>query len=350
MLNAKKLSSKSIAALAAVAMALLAALLTFVFTKEMMAVLITFFVMWLASYYVIVYVLEKFIYKKIKLIYKFISKEKASIKEQRFNGSLVSEKTMDEVKNDVKQWAIEKRGEIQTLQGNEAFRKEFLMNLAHELRTPIFSIQGYISTLLDGEINNPEVNEKFLERAALSADRLNSLVDDVDKISRYESNRIQIEKELFSIQVLIKEVFEELLPKAALNKISMAIKKGCESELEVYADRKKIKQVLINLIENAIKYGKEGGTVLAGIYKIDGKEILVEIADNGMGIESELASRVFERFFRTDEARAKDNQGNGLGLAIAKHIVEAHGHDLSCRSTFGKGSTFGFTLEKSLGQ
>lgn len=350
MLHLNKLSSKSIAVLASVAISLLASVLIFIFTNNYWHVLTVFFVLWLACYFCIVYVLEKYIYRNIKLIYKFISKEKESIKEKRFNGSLISEKTIDDVRTDVEIWAIEKRSEIQKLQGNEVFRKEFLMNLAHELRTPIFSIQGYIATLLDGEINNPEVNVKFLERAALSADRLSALVDDVDKISRYESNRIQIEKELFSIQALIKEVFEELLPKAALCDITMAIKKGSESEKEVYADREKIKQVLLNLIENAIKYGKDNGKILAGVYEIDQKEILVEITDNGMGIESELTGRVFERFFRTDDARAKDNKGNGLGLAIAKHIVEAHGHDMTCRSTLGKGSTFGFTLEKSLGQ
>lgn len=256
------------------------------------------------------------------------------------------DKTINEVKEDVERWAVEKRGEISRLQNNESFRKEFLMNLAHELRTPIFSIQGYIATLLDGEINNPEVNVRFLENASRSADRLSGLVDDLREISHYESQQIRLEKSDFSIQKSIKKVFAELGPLAAKKDITLSIKKGCEGDFMAWADKLRIEQVLINLVQNGIKYGINGGYIKAGIYKIDNRQILVEVTDNGMGMTHDQSLRAFERFFRTDDARTADKHGNGLGLAIVKHIIEAHQHTISCRSEKEKGTTFSFTIDQ----
>ena len=256
------------------------------------------------------------------------------------------DKTIDEVKEDVEKWAGEKKVEIARLQNNESFRKEFLMNLAHELRTPIFSIQGYIATLLDGEINNPEVNVRFLENAARSTDRLSGLVDDLREISHYESQQIRLEKTAFSIQKILKKVFEELRPLAVEKGINLSIKKGSERDFMVWADATRMEQVLINLIQNGIKYGRENGEVLAGVYPVGRKQILIEIADNGIGMKPDQSIRAFERFYRTDEARATDKVGHGLGLAIVKHIVEAHNHTISCRSEFGQGTTFSFTLDQ----
>jgi two-component system phosphate regulon sensor histidine kinase PhoR len=235
---------------------------------------------------------------------------------------------------------------LERLQSNETFRKEFLMNLAHELKTPIFSAQGYIETLLDGAINDEKQRMVFLENSSRSIDRLAALVDDLDVISKLESNRIPIDPENFVIQDLIRETFAELQQQAENKGIHLLIKKGCESAVEVSADRMKIKQVLVNLVENSIKYGKLSGETNAGIYIVDRRTVLVEITDNGIGIAEDQVSRVFERFFRTDSARSRSQGGTGLGLAIVKHIVEAHGHSVTCRSTVDVGSSFGFTLDR----
>jgi Signal transduction histidine kinase len=299
------------------------------------------------SYYLIYFIIERFIYRKIKLIYKFISQTKATKREEFYNNELLPPKTLEEVHDDVVKWATDRKVEIEQLQSNEEFRKEFLMNLAHELRTPIFSSQSYIHTLIDGAINDPNVNLLFLNNAAKSIDRLALLVNDLDDISKLESNRVPLIKRDFVIQHLIKEVFQELELKAQSKHIQLTIKKGCEvPPIQVYADESKIRQVLVNLIDNSIKYGKEHGNTTAGIYIVDDKSVYVEITDDGVGISEEHIPRVFERFYRTDTARTRAEGGTGLGLAIVKHIVEAHNHTVTCRSKVDVGSSFGFTLDR----
>jgi two-component system phosphate regulon sensor histidine kinase PhoR len=307
---------------------------------------IVFLVGSILSSYIIFQVLDRFLYRKIKLIYKFISQTKATQREEFYASEILPQKTIGQVQQDVEQWAHDRRGELESLQSNETFRKEFLMNLAHELKTPIFSAQGYIETLLDGAINDEKQRMVFLENSSRSIDRLAALVDDLDVISKLESNRIPIDPENFVIQDLIRETFAELQQQAENKGIHLLIKKGCESAVEVSADRMKIKQVLVNLVENSIKYGKLSGETNAGIYIVDRRTVLVEITDNGIGIAEDQVSRVFERFFRTDSARSRSQGGTGLGLAIVKHIVEAHGHSVTCRSTVDVGSSFGFTLDR----
>jgi two-component system phosphate regulon sensor histidine kinase PhoR len=307
---------------------------------------IVFLVGSILSSYIIFQVLDRFLYRKIKLIYKFISQTKATQREEFYASEILPQKTIGQVQQDVEQWAHDRRGELERLQSNETFRKEFLMNLAHELKTPIFSAQGYIETLLDGAINDEKQRMVFLENSSRSIDRLAALVDDLDVISKLESNRIPIDPENFVIQDLIRETFAELQQQAENKGIHLLIKKGCESAVEVSADRMKIKQVLVNLVENSIKYGKLSGETNAGIYIVDRRTVLVEITDNGIGIAEDQVSRVFERFFRTDSARSRSQGGTGLGLAIVKHIVEAHGHLVTCRSTVDVGSSFGFTLDR----
>jgi two-component system, OmpR family, phosphate regulon sensor histidine kinase PhoR len=253
-------------------------------------------------------------------------------------------KGIDEVREDVEEWAEQKKKEIETLQANENFRKEFLQNVSHELRTPIFAIQGYVDTLLNGALNNKEVNEKFLINASLNIVRLVSLLDDLDEISKIENREMIMLFEHFVIQDLIKEVFDSLELKAAEKKVKCIIKKGCEFPINVYADREKIRQVFINFTENAIKYGKEIGTVEASFYNVDGNNVLIEISDDGDGIAEEHLLRIFERFYRTDSARSRKVGGSGLGLAICKHIIEAHGQSIHVRSKVDVGSSFGFTL------
>ncbi len=307
---------------------------------------IVFLVGSVLSSYIIYQVLDRFLYRKIKLIYKFISQTKATQREEFYASEILPQKTIIQVQQDVEQWAHDRKGELERLQSNEAFRKEFLMNLAHELKTPIFSAQGYIETLLDGAINDEKQRMVFLENSSRSIDRLAALVDDLDVISKLESNRIPIDPENFVIQDLIRETFAELQQQAENKGIHLLIKKGCESAVEVSADRMKIKQVLVNLVENSIKYGKLSGESNAGVYIVDGRTVLVEITDNGIGIAEDQVARVFERFFRTDSARSRSQGGTGLGLAIVKHIVEAHGHSVTCRSTVDVGSSFGFTLDR----
>jgi two-component system, OmpR family, phosphate regulon sensor histidine kinase PhoR len=224
-------------------------------------------------------------------------------------------------------------------------RKEFLQNLSHELKTPIFAIQGYVHTLLEGALENPAVNKKFLGSTSRNIDRLVNLVGDLDEISKLESGEQLLYKENFIIQDLIKDVFESLAIKSDEKQLKMQIKKGCELPLVVFADKEKIRQVLINLIDNAIKYGKQNGAIEGSAYKIEGKKILVEISDDGLGIPEEHLGRIFERFYRTDTARSRKVGGSGLGLSICKHIVEAHDQPIHVRSTIDVGTTFGFTLD-----
>jgi two-component system phosphate regulon sensor histidine kinase PhoR len=232
------------------------------------------------------------------------------------------------------------------LKKNEQFRKEFLQNLAHEFKTPVFAIQGYVDTLLNGALENPEVNKPFLEKTSRNIDRLVNLINDLDEISKLESGEQLIYKQNFIIQELVKEVFETLSMKSEQKNIRYGIKKGCEAPLTVFADKEKIRQVILNLVENSIKYGKTGGTITASMYNTDGKHILVEISDDGIGIAEKHLSRVFERFYRTDEGRSIDITGSGLGLAICKHIIEAHGQTIHVRSREDIGTTVGFTLER----
>jgi two-component system, OmpR family, phosphate regulon sensor histidine kinase PhoR len=245
----------------------------------------------------------------------------------------------------VEKWAEQRKAEIEVLKENEVYRKEFLQNLAHEFKTPIFAIQGYVDTLLDGAMEKPEVRKKFLENASRNVDRLVNLMNDLDEISKLESGEQLLYKQNFIIQELIKEAFESLYIKLEKKHITCSIKKGSEVPVVVFADKEKIRQVLINLIENAFKYGKPDGNIIASVYKTDGEHVLIEISDDGIGIEEEHLSRIFERFYRTDAARSRDKGGTGLGLAICKHIVEAHEQTIHVRSTPDIGTTIGFTLD-----
>jgi len=248
------------------------------------------------------------------------------------------------VREDVEDWAEQRSREIEILKNNEVFRKEFLQNLSHEFKTPVFAIQGYVDTLLQGAMENPEVNKRFLEKAAKNVERLVSLIRDLDEISKLERGEIKLFKQSFVIQDLVREVFESLSWKAEQKNISFSIKKGCEKPLLVYADKEKLRHVILNLVDNAIKYGKSDGSVVASMYDTDGKNILVEISDDGIGIPEKYLDRIFERFYRTTEGRNKDATGTGLGLAICKHVIEAHGHTLHVRSKEGVGTTIGFTI------
>jgi two-component system phosphate regulon sensor histidine kinase PhoR len=244
----------------------------------------------------------------------------------------------------VEKWAEQRKEQIELLESNEAYRKQFLQNLSHEFKTPIFAIQGYVDTLLNGVIDDPVVSKKFLENAARNVDRMVNLVNDLDAITKLESGEQPLYKQNFIIQDLIKEVFETLSIKTAKRNIKCSIKKGCEQPISVFADKEKILQVLVNLVENATKYGRQDGYITASIYRTDDNHVLVEISDSGIGIAEEHLSRIFERFYRTDSGRSRNVGGSGLGLAICKHIIEAHGQTIHARSKVDVGTSIGFTL------
>ena len=343
--TSKNFSPQQLSALTALGLSIPITAGIFIFKPVWWIALLSFFIIFLGAYGLIVYTLQTFIYRKIKLIYKFIYQTKASKKEEFYYKNILPQKSIDEVREVVEDWAEQRKAEIELLQQNEAFRKEFLQNLSHELKTPIFAIQGYVDTLLNGALENADVNKKFLQSTSRNIDRLVNLVDNLDAISKLESGEQLLLKDSFVIQDLIKEVYETLSFKADEKEIKCIIKKGCDFSLTVYADKEKIRQVFINLVDNAIKYGKQSGIIEASFYKVDGARVLIEISDDGTGIAEEHLLRIFERFYRTDLARSRKVGGSGLGLSICKHIIEAHGQAIHVRSKIDVGTTFGFTLQ-----
>ncbi len=344
MFSKKSFSPQQLSAFTALIIAIPIAMGIYVFKPVWWIAFLSLVVIFSGSYGLILFTLQTFIYRKIKLIYKLISQTKATKREEFYYSNILPQKGIDEVREDVERWAEQRKAEVDLLQRNEAFRKEFLQNLSHELKTPIFAIQGYVETLLNGALHDEKVNTRFLQNTSHNIDRLVNLVDDLDAISRLESGELQLQYQNFIIQDLVKEVYDSLYLKAEEKEIKTSVKKGCEIPLTVHADKEKIRQVLINLIDNALKYGKQGGNIEASFYKIEGKNILIEISDDGAGIAAEHLSRIFERFYRTDHARTRKEGGSGLGLSICKHIVEAHGQTIHVRSKVDVGSTFGFTL------
>jgi len=344
MFDKKNLSPRQLSAFTALILSVPISLGIFILQNDWKDGMIAFALIFSGSYFLLLSIIQNFIYRKIKLIYKFIHQTKASKKEEMYYKYILPKKSIDEVREDVENWAEQRSREIELLQKNETFRKEFLQNLSHEFKTPVFAIQGYVDTLLQGAMENPEINRRFLEKAGKNVERLVNLIRDLDEISRLERGEIKLHKQNFVIQDVVKEVFESLSWKGEQKNISFSIKKGCEKPLVVFADKEKIRQVITNLVDNAVKYGKHDGSVVASIYNTDGKNILVEISADGIGIPEKHLDRIFERFYRTTEGRNRDAAGTGLGLAICKHIIEAHRHSIHVRSKENVGTTIGFTV------
>ncbi len=297
-----------------------------------------FVVMALAALFII----RKYVAYKLKPIYSIVLSRDVHTNEIF---SELRDKRVENIGEELTAWAD--TNDIARLKEAEHFRKQYLGNVAHELKTPIFNIQGYISTLLDGGLEDELINRKFLERAEKSIDRLINIVNDLDTISKLESNMNRLDMEKFDVVALAKEIAEQAEMEADKKGIKISVK-GAEnlpSQFWVLADKHFIGQVFVNLIINSIRYGKEGGTTRLRFRDMLDK-ILVEIEDNGQGIGKEDLPRVFERFYRTDKGRSREQGGTGLGLAIVKHIIEAHGERISVRSEPGVGSTFSFTLKK----
>ncbi|HIW66209.1 MAG TPA: sensor histidine kinase [Candidatus Alistipes intestinipullorum] len=295
--------------------------------------------------FVALFIIRKYVAYKLKPIYSIVLSRDVHTKEIF---SELKDKKVENIGEELTAWADTNDKEIARLKEAERFRKQYLGNVAHELKTPIFNVQGYISTLLDGGLEDELINRKYLERAEKSIDRLINIVNDLDTISKLESSMNKLDFEKFDIVALAKEIAEQTEMEADKKQIRISVK-GAEnlpSPFWVVADKHYVGQVFVNLIVNSIRYGKEDGTTRIRFRDMLDK-ILVEVEDNGLGIGKEDLPRVFERFYRTDKGRSREQGGTGLGLAIVKHIVEAHGERITVRSELGVGSTFSFTLKKA---
>ncbi len=304
--------------------------------------LLFFFICYLASFFIIQYRVEKFIYKQVKKIYNDVRLLDAST----FDRKRITT-DMATLTKEVERFAEDKKLEIETLKDRENYRKEFMGNVAHELKTPLFTVQGYILTLLDGAMKDKTVRKKYLQRANKGVERLIYIVNDLDMITKLEVGDLLLYKEDFNIIELVQNVFDLLEMKAAKKNITLTFDIEYKDSIMVYADRERIQQVLSNLVENSIKYGKLDGTTEVSIENLIKNKIIVRVTDNGEGIEREYLARVFERFFRVDKSGSRKVGGSGLGLSIVKHLVEAHSEKIYVESQIGIGSEFSFTLEKS---
>jgi two-component system, OmpR family, phosphate regulon sensor histidine kinase PhoR len=300
------------------------------------AVAIDFF----ANYYFV----RHYLYRKIKLIYKVIHKHKMS---REFSAEKVNmdNRILSDVEKEVDEWAERNAQEYEEMEKMAAYRRRFVGDVSHELKTPIFNIQGFIYTLLDGAMDDPEVRIQYLNRAAKNVDRLQAIVEDLETINKLEAGQMLMEMTEFDVHELAIEVFSDLEMRAKERNIRLVFKEGADHHFMVRADRDSIHQVFVNLVVNSIKYSQEGGTSKISFYDME-SFVLVEVSDSGFGIPTEHLPHVFDRFYRVDKSRSRDAGGTGLGLSIVKHIIEAHKQTINVRSTPGQGSTFGFTLEK----
>ena len=293
------------------------------------------------SFFLIQYRVEYFIYRGVKKIYDDVSLlESTTLRDQPITTDMAT------LTKQVKKFATDKKLEIETLKVREEYRREFLGNVSHELKTPLFTVQGYLSTLLDGAMDDKKIRKKYLERAEKGVERLIYIVEDLDMIAKLETGDLNLDFTNFDIVDLIQSVFDLLEMNADKKNIILMFDRRHTKPINVFADKEKIQQLLTNLVMNSIKYGKENGTTEVTIEDLVKNKIIVRIRDNGEGIEKHNIPRLFERFFRVDKSGARSEGGSGLGLSIVKHIVEAHQEKIYIESEFGKSSEFSFTLEK----
>lgn len=293
------------------------------------------------SFLIIQYNVERFIYKRVKKIYDDLTLlESANLAK----GAITT--NMQTLTEEIDRFARDKKIEIETLKVREEYRKEFLGNVSHELKTPLFTVQGYILTLLDGAMDDGNIREKYLRRASKGIDRLGYIIKDLDMITKLEVGDLSLNVEVFDIVELVENVFEMLEMKASKKKISLMFDRDYANPVKVKADKERIQQVLANLIVNSIKYGSEKGTTEVSIENLIKNKVIVRVTDNGEGIDEIHMPRLFERFYRVDKSGSRKEGGSGLGLSIVKHIIEAHNEKIYVESEYGVGSEFSFTLEK----
>ncbi|KRO70068.1 MAG: hypothetical protein ABR81_05880 [Cryomorphaceae bacterium BACL11 MAG-121128-bin16] len=313
------------------------ALVIFYIVDDDLNIIFSFILFFLATIVLIYYIVKRFFHERIKVIYKNIYKFQSA--------SNALELDINKVEKQAEDWADAKEEELNTYKRDENFRREFIGNVSHELKTPIFNIQGYVQTLIEGGLYDEKINMKYLERANKSVDRMINIVEDLELISALETQENLLDIRPFNLVELIKELFEAFEMKASQMNIKLELNNEANSEM-VMGDRNKIQQVFLNLLSNSIKYGKQGGKTKVQLFDME-ESILIEVADNGIGIESASLNRIFERFYRADKNRSREIGGTGLGLAIVKHILEVHNQTISVRSTKDVGSTFSFILEKA---
>jgi two-component system phosphate regulon sensor histidine kinase PhoR len=296
----------------------------------------------LFSFFVLQYRVEHFIYKRVKKIYDDVSLlDSSTLSSQSITTDMAT------LTREVKKFTTDKKIEIENLKVREEYRREFMGNISHELKTPLFTVQGYLSTLLDGAMKDKALQKKYIERAEKGVERLIYIVEDLDMISKLEMGQLNLEKSNFNIVELIQNVFDLLEMNADKKNIILMFDQKYSKSINVFADQEKIQQALTNLITNSIKYGKENGTTEVAIEDLVENKIIVRIKDNGEGIEQQHIPRLFERFFRVDKSGSRREGGSGLGLSIVKHIIEGHNEKIYVESEFSKGSEFSFTLEKA---
>ena len=300
------------------------------------------FISYIFSFLIIQYRVEHFIYKRIQNIYDNV----ALLDATTLNPSQITT-DMATLTKEVEKFAEGKKLEIETLKIRETYRKEFMGNVSHELKTPLFTVQGYILTLLDGAMKDKTVRKKYLQRASKGVERLIYIVKDLDMITKLETGDLHLDKENFDIIELIQNVFDLLEMKAAKRNITLSFDTNYDSPIWVNADMDRLQQVLSNLVVNSIKYGKNGGSTEISVENLIKNKVIVRVTDNGEGITKANIRRIFERFFRVDKSGSRKEGGSGLGLSIVKHILEAHNEKIYVESVYGVGSEFSFTLEKS---
>ena len=314
----------------------------FVQPLNLLVVLAFSLIFYAATFFLIQFRVEHFIYKRVKKIYDDVSLlETTSYVNQPVTTDMAT------LTKEVKKFARDKKLEIETLKIREEYRKEFLGNVSHELKTPLFTIQGYLLTLLDGAMEDKNIRKKYLERAEKGVERLIYIVKDLDMITKLEVGEINLDVTKFDIVEVIQNVFDLFEMKAANKNITLTFDTKYAKPIWVMADQEKIQQVVTNLVVNSIKYGKKGGTTEVGIEDLTKDKVIVRITDNGEGIEKQNIPRLFERFYRVDKSGARSEGGSGLGLAIVKHIIEGHDEKIYVESQIGVGSEFSFTLEKT---
>lgn len=301
-------------------------------------------VFFLIVFFIIRYSVENFIYEKIRVIYKTIHQFKKSTQEPKKPS--LGRDAIEKVNQEVMRWQKDTHQQIEDLKQRAQYRREFIGNVSHELKTPVFNIQGYILTLLDGAVEDPQINKKYLERTEASVNRLINIVEDLEDISQLESGSLKLKQDRFDVAKLAREIVDQLEMKAQKKGIRLFFRKKYDSPINVIADHQRIRQVFTNLIDNSIKYGSPRGSTKISFFDMH-DHILCEVTDNGPGIPESSLPRVFERFYRTDKARSREKGGTGLGLAIVKHIIEAHDQTINVRSKEGTGTTFAFTLKKA---
>jgi two-component system, OmpR family, phosphate regulon sensor histidine kinase PhoR len=312
------------------------------FIFEVLQIAVFAVVCFLVSFFIIQYRVEHFIYKRVKKIYDDLTLLESS----SFGSSKVTT-DMTTLTQEIDRFAKHKKLEIEALKIREQYRKEFIGNVSHELKTPLFTVQGYISTLLEGAVNDEVLRDKYLKRADKGVERLIYIIKDLDMITKFESGDLRLEIEPFDIVERIQNVFELLEMKAAKKKITLTFDMDYKTPIMVNGDKERLQQVISNLVVNSIKYGQNNGTTEISIENLIKNKVIIRITDNGEGIEKEHIPRLFERFYRVDKSGSRKEGGSGLGLAIVKHIIEAHQEKLYIESEYGIGSEFSFTLEKA---